>query len=629
MTDADRLLAEYKRRDFLKLLGSGSLLTLPLPGAAAPVRLRQAAGGFYEAFTGKIEMGQGARTLLTQAIAEELHVPVERIRLTMADTDLVPDDGGTWASLTSPETVPAVRRDTAAFAGHAVTPPQDWKILGQSVKPLHGPDAVTGALRYCADVRTDSMRHGCVVRPDAYRARLESFDDEAARALPGVQVVHDGDFLGVVAPDAHTARQAAALVKAQWQPQPLPSLAEMKESFRTRSVAPVEVKETRYPPLIRQGDVEAGLARADRKLQRSYWLPPIAHVPLEPRAAIAEWHDGAVTVHCGKQAPFLVRAELAKAFGVPESKVRIVVTMPGGAFGGKQRGECEVEAARLAKAAQAPVRLAWTREEEFWVAYTRPAALIEVESGVDAAGRLSAWRFRNYNAGAPGLRPPYAIADMSNEFWRAEAPLRQGSYRALAATGNNFAREAHVDEWAHALGKDPLDFRLANIEDERLKTVLHKAAELFGWGRRKPGNGRGFGLACNLEKAARLALFVETEGDAAHLRAVRLVAVGDFGAALNPDNLKNQMQGAIIQGLGGALWEQLRFDATRQLTRRLSQYRVPRFQDVPDLRVEILDHRSIPAAGAGESSITLPAPALANALFAATGVRPYALPLTG
>lgn len=628
MAETDLLLAEYKRRDFLRILGSGSLLTLPLQGAESPVRLRMAPDGLVDAFTGKIEMGQGARTLLTQAIAEELRLPVDKIRLTMADTDLVPDDGGTWASLTSPETVPIVRKDAAAFAGHPLTEPKGWKVLGQSIPPLHGRAAVTGSLQYCGDLRVDNMRHGSIVRPDAYRARLESFDDSAARALPGVQVIRDGDLLGVVAPDRQTALEAARLVQAKWKPDPLPSLDEMREAFRTKSIAPVEVKDTRYPPLIRQGDTEAALSKANRRLQSTYWLPPIAHVALEPRAAIAEWRDGTLIVRCGKQAPFLVRAELAKAFGVPESKVRIIVTMPGGGFGGKQRGECELEAARLAKAAQVPVRLAWSREEEFWVAYSRPAALVDVESGVNAAGRLSAWRFRNYNAGAPGIKPPYVIADMSNEFWRSETPLRQGSYRALAATANNFARESHVDEWAHVLKQDPLEFRLANIDDARLKEALEKGAALFGWGRRKPGNGRGFGLACNLEKLARLALFVETEGAAKQLRVVRMVAIGDFGAALNQDNLKNQMQGAIIQGVGGALWEQLRFDNARQLTRRLSQYRVPRFQDVPDLRVEIIDRREIPAAGAGESSITLPAPALANALYAATGVRPHALPLT-
>jgi isoquinoline 1-oxidoreductase len=301
--------------------------------------------------------------------------------------------------------------------------------------------------------------------------------------------------------------------------------------------------------------------------------------------------------------------------------------MPGGAFGGKQRGECELEAAILARAVHAPVRVAWTRDEEFRVGYARPAGAVDIESAVDAAGRLTAWRFRNYNAGAPGLVPPYDLPNMSNEFWRTDSPLRQGSYRALAATLNNFARESHMDEWAHALHRDPLEFRLEHITDARLKEALHKAAGRFGWGKRKPGGGAGYGLACNIEKGARLALFVETEGAGAQLKLRRIVAAGDFGAALNPENLRNQTVGGIIQGIGGALWEQLRFDTRDQLTRNLSHYRVPRFRDIPGIEFELIDRREIPGAGAGESPITLPAPAIANALFSGTNQRRRSLPL--
>ena len=628
MDDCDALLIEYKRRDFLRMLGSGALLSLPVRGAERPVRVRLGEGGIYEAFTGKMEMGQGARTLLTQAVSEELGVSVEQVRLIMADTDIVPDDGGTWASLTTPETVPVVRNEASAFAGHAITDPARWKVLGTSVPPLHGREAVTGTLRYCSDVRVDGMLHGRIVRPDSYRAQLESFDDSEARALPGVQIVREGDLLGVVARDPQTAARAASLIQAHWRvAESLPPVDSLSERFRAKAVAPVEVKDTRYPPLIRSGDVEAGLASAQRTLSTSYWAPPIGHVPLEPRAAVAEWRDGALTVYCGKTAPFQVRAELARSLGISASKVRVCISMPGGAFGCKQRSECELEAAILARTTKAPVRLAWTREEEFWVAYARPAGAVDIESGVDSDGRLVAWRFRSYNAGAPGLRPPYDLSHMSNEFWRAESPFRQGSYRALAATLNNFARESHIDEWAHTLHRDPLDFRLAHISDARLKEALQKGGERFGWGKRKAGNGVGYGLACNIEKGARLALFVETEGKGARLRLRRMVAVGDFGAALNPDNLRNQMQGAIIQGIGGALWEQLQFDSRNQLTRRLSQYRVPRFRDVPDIVIELIDRRDVPAVGAGESPITLTAPAIANALFSATGERKRSLPL--
>jgi isoquinoline 1-oxidoreductase len=192
---------------------------------------------------------------------------------------------------------------------------------------------------------------------------------------------------------------------------------------------------------------------------------------------------------------------------------------------------------------------------------------------------------------------------------------------------NTFARESHIDEWAHALQRDPLEFRMAHTSDARLKEALQKGAERFGWGKRKPGVGVGYGLACTIEKAARLALFVETDGKGATLRVRRMVMAGDFGAALNPDNLRNQIQGGMIQGLGGALWERLQFDTRNQLTQQLSQYRVPRFQDMPEIVLELIDRRDVPSAGAGESPITLPAPAIANALFAATGDRKRSLPL--
>jgi isoquinoline 1-oxidoreductase len=624
------------RRAFLKTLGGGLLflVTVRAQDRDVPVRVQVAEDGTFRAFTGKIEMGQGSRTLLVQAFAEELHVPVERVQLVMGDTLLCPDDGGTWSSLTSPQTVPVIRQAAAAVraaggsASNALTAPANWHVLGTSVKHVDSTAIVTGAKQYPSDLHPAGVMQACVVRAPHHRATLVAFDAAAAEKMPGVRVVRDGDLLAAVAPDVATARSAAAGISCEWKSDPLTPRAEWPAFFKKHAVAPVEQPKARYPPLLRRGDVDAGLSAAARRKVSTYWLPPVAHVPLEPRAAIAAWNGGAVTIHCGVQAPFLVRQEVAQALGVAQSQVRIVAIDSGGAFGGKQRGECEVEAARIARRAGAPVRVAWTREEEFTCSYTRPAALIEVESGVDAEGRLIALRFANYNSGASGLASPYDVPNEWLGFYRTRSDVRQGSYRALAAVANAFARESHVNEWAVDLKRDPMDFRLRHITDPRLREVIERTAARFGWSRARSGNGRGFGMSCNLEKDARLALFVEVEADGARLRVVRMAATGDFGAALNPDYLRNQFTGALIQGIGGALWEQVGFDATSQVTRRLSQYRVPRFTDVPTMDVQIIDRRDVASAGAGESPITLTAPAIAAAAFAATGVKRSELPLT-
>jgi nicotinate dehydrogenase subunit B len=623
------------RRDFLKVLGGGLffLVTVQAQGQDVPVRVQVAEDGTYRLFTGKMEMGQGSRTLLAQAFAEELRVPVDKVELVMGDTSLCPDDGGTWSSLTTPQTVPVIRQAAAAVRAarlggpDALTLTSDWRTLGTSVRRVNSEAIVTGAKTYPTDVTVPGMLHAAIVRGPHHRASLSSFDASAAEKVPGARVLRDADLLAVVAADAAAARRAAAQIRAEWKPEPLAPQDQWPRLFKETAVEPVAQPRARYPPLLVRGDVDAGLAAAVRRKSSTYWLPPIAHVPLEPRAAVAEWNGDKVTIRCGAQAPFLVRQEVAKALKVPEAQVRIIALDSGGAFGGKQRGESEVEAARLARLAGAPVRVAWTREEEFTCSYTRPAGLLEIDSGVDAAGRLTAMRFANYNSGAAGITPPYEIPNHWVGFYRTRSDVRQGSYRSLAAVANAFARESHMDEWAADLQLDPLEFRLRHITDTRLREVIERTASRFRWVKTGGGRGRGVGMSCNIEKDARLALFVEVEVDAAEVRVLRMVATGDFGAALNPDNLLNQMTGALIQGLGGALWERVTFGPTSQETRRLSHYRVPRFSDLPEMDVKLIDRRTVDPAGAGESPITLTAPAIASAIFAATGQRRRSLPL--
>jgi isoquinoline 1-oxidoreductase len=378
-----------------------------------------------------------------------------------------------------------------------------------------------------------------------------------------------------------------------------------------------------------QGSMEAGLKAAAKTLQATYTIAYIAHVPLEPRAAVAEWADGRLTVWTGTQMPFGVRGELAQAFNLPADKVRVIVPDMGSGYGGKHRGDAAVEAARLAKAAGKPVKLVWTREEEFTWAYFRPAGVIEVNAGVSADGTLTAWEFHNYNSGGSALTTPYDVPHRKQEFHGADSPLRQGSYRALASTANIFARESHMDDLAHAVGMDPVAFRLKNLKDERLRGVLEAAARQFGWGRSKPAPGHGFGIACGTEKGSFLATCAEVAADrrSGKVQVVRLVSAFDCGAVLNPDHLKNQVEGAAMMGLGGALYEQIEFANGKILNPRLSEYRVPHFRDLPRIEAVLVNRKDLPSAGAGETPITGVAPAVGNAIFNATGIRLRSLPM--
>ncbi len=302
-------------------------------------------------------------------------------------------------------------------------------------------------------------------------------------------------------------------------------------------------------------------------------------------------------------------------------------------FGGKHSGEAAVEAARLARAAGHPVSLRWSREEEFTWAYFRPAALIEIRAGLDAAGSLVAWDFNNVNAGGSGIESPYTIVKNRSRSVRADAPLRQGSYRALAATANHFARESFMDELAHAAQADPLAFRLAHLKNERLRAVLEKAAKEFGWAdrRRQPAANTGVGLACGTEKGSYVATCAEVVVDRSNgeIQVRRVCQAFECGTVLNPANLIAQNQGCVIMGLGGALMEEIRFHDGRILNPRFSTYAVPRFKDVPQIDVHLVDRKDFAPAGAGETPIVGIAPAVANAVFHATGVRVRSMPIHG
>lgn len=624
------------RRDVVKWIGTGAVIVMvspdPVeaawneeddrvrPGRIVSTRVELHPDGTITVATGKMEMGQGARTLITQAAAEEMHTTPDRVRLIMGDTELCPDDNGTWGSLTSPQLIPLVRKAVAIAYGALhnqpprLTDPKDWKVLGTSLPALDGRNIVTGRHRYASDrIPAANVLHAKIVRPAAYRADLVSYSSDKNA---GEKALRAGNLLAVTAPTAREAERRAREVQAVWRTRPIEN-----PDYKKHAEKPVLDPASRYPAIVMHGDLWKGFLQPAKTHEAAYTLPNIAPAALEPRAAIAEWKGDRLTLQTGTQAPFMIRKLVAQYFQLPEENIRVISPDCGSGFGGKQRAEVEIEAARVAKLAGRPVRVAWTRQEEFERSYVRPAALIEVKSAMDAAGWITGWEFRNYNAGASSLKPPYAIPHYECCFHKSKGVVEESSYRSLAAVSNTFARETHIDELAVLRGEDPLEFRLRNLDDARLREATERAAERFGYARAKNA-----GVALNIEKDARLALFVALDVEGDRVRLERMVCAFDPGAVLNPDNLRNQIEGALVQGLGAALFEQVRFDSERLLNPRFSQYRVPRFADVPPIEVILIDRREIPSAGAGESPITPVAPAIGNALFRVTGRRLRALP---
>jgi CO/xanthine dehydrogenase Mo-binding subunit len=457
------------------------------------------------------------------------------------------------------------------------------------------------------------MLYGRVLRPPSFGAKLVSADTSAASAIPGVVVVRDGDFIGVAAPDEQKAQKALLSISAKWDQQPQLSSGELLGYIKKDAAAKAP---------------QAGPADGSHSLETTYTIAYIAHVPLEPRAAVAEFQGDKLTVWTGTQRPFGVRGELASALGLPEAQVRVIMPDAGSGYGGKHNGECAIEAARLARAARKPVKLIWSREEEFTWAYLRPAGVIDVRSTADKDGTLQTWNFQNYMSGPAGLATPYDVADKQEHYNPVKSPLREGSYRGLASTANHFARESHMDELAASARMDPLEFRLKNLKNERLRAVLQAAADRFEWSKQKPSPTRGFGLACGTDKGGYLACCTEISlGSGKQIRIERVVAAWECGAIVNPEHLKNQVEGAIVMGLGGALFEAIDFANGRILNPRLSQYRVPRFSDVPKIELILIDRKDLPSAGAGETPIVGIAPSIANAIFSATGLRIRSMPI--
>ena len=501
-------MTEPAERDWFGVLGDGLVVVLPpeTPARGHVVDERRAPGcmsgsdGIVTAFTGKVDVGQDNRTALRLLVAEELRVPFENVRLAMGDTDLCPYDMGTFGSRSMPDAGSALSRVAAVrprpccrwpagarrieiVTGEpAVTRASQWQIAGSPHVPAGTVDAVTGSL--ALRLRPEHARPVARRRAATARVQVRRFAHLDTSALDGRP-----DVVVVRTPVGGRSRRRTTGCEPgrHW-----PVAGDVGDPGRAVGRRPRRVPARTSAaggdgwsgPFHQERGRRRRRARGRGGARARPATPPRTSPPRpsRPRVAVAVWDDdGRLTIWTGTQTPFPVRAQVAAALDLDEQDVRVIVPPTGGGFGGKHAGGVATEAAVLAREIGAPVRVAWTRREEFSAGTLRPAAVIDVAAGATTDGELSAWTFTNVNSGAAAIATPYRVANQRIDYQPAESPLAQASYRALAATANNFARESHIDELAHRLGRDPVEFRLANLADERLAAVLRAAAERFGW----------------------------------------------------------------------------------------------------------------------------------------------------
>ena len=687
------------RRDFLKATGLFVFVFTEFPGSAQePARLptgRQGyptdfnaylhvkADGRVTCFSGKIEMGQGPSTSLAQLLAEELDVPLASVDVVLGDTDLCPWDMGTFGSLTIRQFGPVLREAAAEAravllqlaaerlavpvdrlvvadgvvsdrekpasrvtygqltegrrierrlgAKPALEPVARFTIVGRSAPRRDALDKVTGAARFAGDIVPPGALHARILRPPAHGARLVGIDVTAAEKRPGVTVVRDGDLVAVLHAHWDEADRALAAVKAEFARQDPP--------VDDRTIFDHLVKAAPAPQAAAEGGVLAeGEARAVTRFDRTWFDSYVAHAPMEPHAAVAAVENGKVTVWAGTQTPFPLKNQVAQALRLPPERVRVITPYVGGGFGGKSASRQGVEAARLAMLTGRPVRVQWSREEEFFFDTFRPAAVIRIRSGLDEAGRIAFWDYDVVAAGDRGAAHFYDIphhrTTVRGSWAGAQAPgfhpFAVGPWRAPGANTNAFARESHVDVLAAAAKTDPVAFRRRHLEDRRMIRVLGAAAKAFAWKAAPAPSGRGVGVACGVDAGTYVCLMAQVEVDKAtgRLRVLRIVCAQDMGVVVNPDGARQQIEGCLTMGLGYALSEEVHFRGGEVLDRNFDSYELPRFSGLPRLEALLIDAPEIPAQGGGEPAIVPVGAVLANAIFDATGARLDRMPMT-
>jgi isoquinoline 1-oxidoreductase len=644
--------------------------------------LRIAADGRVTIYSGKIEMGQGVVTSLAQMAADELAVPLDSIDMVMGDTALCPFDNGTYGSMSTRFFGPALRAAAAEAKAvlvtlaseHLKTPPDalrvedgvvflasdrtarvtfgqlakgqkivrtldgkavtkavsEFRVMGRPEKRRDARAKVTGKAQFAGDIRRPGMLYAKILRPPAHGATLKSVDTSAAARLPGVVVVNEGGMVAVLAQDPEAAEKALALVKAEFDA-PAPAFDDKTVFAHLLSVAGQgEERE-------KKGDLAEGQKKSVSLFEGQYVNGYGAHAPIETHTALARLQDGTMTVWSSTQTPFPNQQAIAQAIGFAKENVRVITPFVGGGFGGKSAGLQAIEAAKLAKLTGKPVQVCWSRAEEFFLDSFRPAAVVKIRSGIDGAGRICLW---DYQVFAAGSRSSEQFYDVPNNLirtygrWGSDTPkmhlFATGPWRAPGANINVFARESQIDAMAAKARVDPLEFRLNNTSDKRMRRVLETAAGHFGWKKAAGPSSRGVGVACGIDAGTYVALMAEVRVEAATgaVKVVRIVCAQDMGVVINPDGAKMQMEGCVMMGLGYTLSEEVRFNGGQILTRNFDTYELPRFSGMPEIETVLVKNDELTPQGGGEPAIVPVGAVVANAIFDATGARLFQMPMT-
>jgi isoquinoline 1-oxidoreductase len=643
--------------------------------------LRIGEDGRVTGFTGKIEMGQGVITSLAQMLADELAVPLDSVDMVMGDTDLCPWDMGTFGSMTTRMFGPALRAAAAEakavlvelaadhlqvaqerlktkdgvvyedagqkkvtyaelakgqkilrhLKGAALETPSDFTIIGKPTLRKDSIAKVTGRAKYAGDVREPGMLHAKILRPPVHGAKLISADTAAAREIDGVQVIQDGDLIAVLHQYPDVAQEALTRIKAQYD-RPAPYADDKTIFDHLLSVAPPG------KTVAEGGNLDEGQKAARFVLEEKYLNSYVSHAAIEPHTALAKIEGDKVTVWASTQTPFALKAAAASLLGFPPQNVRVITPFVGGGFGGKSSSQQALEAVRLAKLTGRPVQVGWTRAEEFFYDTFRPAAIVKIKAGITESGLISFWDYAEYFAGDRGAAQFYNIPHhrtVTYDFGYGAAPhgahpFGTGPWRAPGNNTNTFARESHIDSLASQAGMDPVEFRLKNLQDPKMRRVLQTVAEKFGWSPAKAPSGRGYGVACGPDAGSYVAHMAEVEVDknTGSVRVKRVVCAQDMGLCVNPEGARLQMEGAITMGLGYALTEEVRFTGGEIHDSNFDTYTIPHFSWLPEIETVVIDAKDSPAQGGGEPAIIGMGAVIANAVFDATGARLLQLPMT-